>query len=121
MHIVAALLLVLLALAHSFLGEKYILIRLFKRGDLPKLFGGDFFTKATLRFVWHLLTVAWLGIAMLVLVALGPSHDPDLVRHILGWISIISAALPLYFTRGKHLSWVVLIVVGLLILLSRGA
>jgi hypothetical protein len=45
-------------IAHSYLGERYILIRLFKRGDLPKLSVGTEFTKGTLRFAWHLTTVA---------------------------------------------------------------
>ena len=55
-----------LGLFHSVLGEKYILIRLFRREDLPKLFGTDDFTKRTLRFAWHLTTVAYWGLAACV-------------------------------------------------------
>ncbi|MBK7012660.1 MAG: hypothetical protein IPH43_08315 [Xanthomonadales bacterium] len=56
---IAALLIALLGLAHSVLGERYILVRLFRR-DLPKLFGGTRFTRNTLRFAWHLTTMfAW--------------------------------------------------------------
>lgn len=40
LYLVAAVLAAGLGLAHSILGEKYILIRLFRRTDLPKLFGG---------------------------------------------------------------------------------
>jgi hypothetical protein len=32
------------AVAHSYLGERYILRRLFRRTGLPKLFGGEEFT-----------------------------------------------------------------------------
>ena len=46
----AALLIVLLGLAHSILGERYILGRLFRRSDLPKIFGSADFTVRTLRF-----------------------------------------------------------------------
>ena len=46
----AAVLAVLLSLAHSYLGERYILMRLFRRDDLPKLLGGTDFTTRTLRF-----------------------------------------------------------------------
>jgi len=53
----AALLIPALGAAHSVLGERYILIRLFRRSDLPKLFGSDTFTRRTLRFAWHLTTV----------------------------------------------------------------
>ncbi len=51
--VAAALLAVLLAAAHSYLGERYILIRLFRRGDLPRLRGGTTFTQDTLRLAWH--------------------------------------------------------------------
>lgn len=54
----AAVLLLLIGLAHSYLGERYIFVRLF-RLELTKLFGSDWFTERTLRFAWHLTTVAW--------------------------------------------------------------
>jgi hypothetical protein len=54
MLLAAATLTCLLALAHSYLGERYILTRLFRRDDLPRLLGGTGFTKRTLRFAWHL-------------------------------------------------------------------
>ena len=46
---IAVMALLVLAIAHSYLGERYILIRLFKRDNLPKLFGSDDFTK----IVWQ--------------------------------------------------------------------
>ncbi|MBA7630226.1 MAG: hypothetical protein GH143_08270 [Calditrichaeota bacterium] len=49
--IVGAVLTFAIGLAHSYLGERYILIRLFRRSNLPQLFGSDDFTKRTLRFV----------------------------------------------------------------------
>jgi len=47
---IAAALCFALGLAHSVLGERYILVHLFRRTDLPKLFGDDRFTRRTLRF-----------------------------------------------------------------------
>jgi len=41
-----AILTVAIGVAHSYLGERYILIRLFRRPDLPQLFGGTEFTLA---------------------------------------------------------------------------
>lgn len=41
---VSALLLFAVGIVHSVLGERYILLRLFRRTDLPKLFGGTEFT-----------------------------------------------------------------------------
>jgi hypothetical protein len=40
----AGILFVALGLAHSILGERYILTRLFRRNDLPTLFGSSAFT-----------------------------------------------------------------------------
>ncbi|HVL01270.1 MAG TPA: hypothetical protein VM553_15740 [Dongiaceae bacterium] len=53
----AAVLAIALGLAHSFLGERYILIRLFRRGNFPTLLGGTDFTEHTLRFAWHITTM----------------------------------------------------------------
>ena len=47
----AVLLALAIAAAHSYLGERYILIRLFRRDNLPKLFGSADFTIRIRRFV----------------------------------------------------------------------
>ena len=57
--LIAAGLAALLGVAHSYLGERHILMRLFRRGDLPKLFGGVEFTQQTLRFAGT--SQAWRG------------------------------------------------------------
>lgn len=109
---VAALLVVAVGLAHSILGERYILIRLFRRTDIPKIFGSAEFTKQTLRFAWHITTVAWFGFAAL-LFALGQGQlTPPMAARIIGITAIASGLLPLIFTRGRHLSWLVLFAVG---------
>jgi hypothetical protein len=73
LYIVATVLCFSVGLAHSVLGERYILVRLFRRPDLPKLFGGTEFTIRTLRFAWHLTTIAWWGAAaMFYKMAQGP-------------------------------------------------
>lgn len=120
MLILAAVLLFVTGIAHSWLGERYILIRLFKRDGLPKLFGSTAFTAGTLRFVWHLTTVAWWGLAWLILIAADGAVSRDQVLGVIGVVALVSAAFPLYFTRGKHLSWLVFLLVGVLVLLARG-
>lgn len=107
-------------IAHSWLGERYILIRLFKSGGLPKLFGSTAFTTGTLRFVWHLTTVAWWGMAYLTFIAAGGEVSKDQLLGVIGSVALVSAAFPLYFTRGKHLSWLVFLLVGVLVLVARG-
>jgi hypothetical protein len=106
----AAVLIVLLGIAHSVLGERYILTRLFRR-EVPTLFGGPEFTRSTLRFAWHLTTVLAFALgAVLWLLAGNPSAE--LLARVLGWFLVVSGLLPLVFTRGRHLSWVVLFAAG---------
>jgi hypothetical protein len=108
----AAVLAVVLGAVHSLLGERYILIRLFRRSDLPKLFGSPEFTARTLRFAWHITTVAWFGFAAL-LVHAGRGDLPVAgMLQIIGLTFVASGFLPLLLTRGKHLSWLVLFVIG---------
>lgn len=115
MLIVAALLLFLTGVAHSYLGERYILIRLFKRDDLPQLFGGTDFTSGTLRFVWHILTIVWWGIAVLVLQASGQSLQSSFVLEVFSSIAFVSGLFSFFFTRGRHLSWVIFFTVAILL------
>ena len=115
MLLFAALLIFLLALAHSILGERYILVRLFQRSDLPRLFGGTAFTTQTLRFAWHITTVAWFGLGALLVAASQGALTQDVALKIIGITAIASGLLPLFFTRGKHLSWVVMFAVAALV------
>lgn len=106
--VVAAVLLVAIGLAHSILGERYILRRLFRR-DLPKLFGSDWFTKRTLRFGWHLTTVAWWGFAALLL---SQFESVQTSLRIVSVTFLVSGVIALVAGRGRHLSWIVFLAVG---------
>lgn len=107
---VAAVLVALLGLAHSVLGERYILIRLLRR-DVPVLFGGQAFTKRTLRFAWHLTTVLTWCIATLLVQLAGP-HSPQALAATIGGALMLAGCLPLLITRGRHLSWLVMFAAG---------
>jgi len=106
--ITAAALCFAIGVSHSYLGERYVLIRLFRSSRIPHLFGSDWFTKRTLRFAWHITTIAWWGLGYLVLAV---SRDvPDLSQVVLltvGVVFSLSGALALAASKGKHLSWVV--------------
>jgi len=110
----AAGLATLLALAHSYLGERYILMRQFRRDGVPKLFGATEFTKRTLRFAWHLTSIAWLGLAA-ILVKLD-THVPS--RAEFGMLLVgtfgVSGLVALVGSRGKHLSWAVSLAIAVL-------
>ena len=113
--LVAAALLTATAAAHSFLGERYILTRLFRRDNLPRLFGSDWFTKRTLRFAWHLTSVAWLGFAaLLVLGAEGVIPSSTALLRVIAATFFLSAIIAGLASRGKHLSWPVFLAIALL-------
>jgi len=99
--LVAAVLAALLAVAHSYLGERYILIRLFRREDLPKLFGGTEFTKHTLRFAWHLTSVAWVGFAaLLTVLASSPGEAGQTQLRLISATFALSGLVAFFGSRG---------------------
>lgn len=117
----AAVLIIVVGAAHSWLGERFIITRLLRRTDLPVLFGDDGFTRATLRFAWHLTTVAWLGLAAILLLlsgALGAVRAGDAVIFAIAQTFVLSAVLALLVTRGRHLSWVVFSIIAALCLMT---
>jgi hypothetical protein len=79
---------------------------LFRREDLPKLLGNDWFTKRVLRFAWHLTTLAWWGFAAILYVLSNPNVNVQTKILIITTIVFaLSGVVSLSFTHGKHLSW----------------
>ena len=103
----AAGLTLFVAAAHSYLGERYILIRLFRRDNLPKILGNAEFTKRTLRFAWHITSVAWLGLAGLILTLAAPHPATGIQAGLISGVFLLSGAIALVASRGRHLSWIV--------------
>jgi len=106
---VAIVLLVVIGAAHSYLGERYILMRLFRR-PLPPLFGSDVFTRRTLRFAWHITTIAWWGAAA-TLWALASGSARDGILAVSATFAV-SAAVALIGSRGRHLAWLVFAIIA---------
>jgi hypothetical protein len=81
-------------------------MRLFRRADLPRLFGSDWFTRRTLRFAWHLTSVAWLGFAgVLLVVARDQALSRSLVVQVVAATFAVHAVVIAVASRGKHLAW----------------
>lgn len=110
----AAFLAVSVGCAHSYLGERYILMRLFRREDLPKLFGSSDFTVRTLRFAWHITSVAWLGFAAILVSLAHPPVAADTIAAIVGWTFLAHFLVAVLGSRGKHLAWLVFLAIGVL-------
>lgn len=122
MLISAAVLCFAIGLAHSVLGERYILSRLFRRASLPELFGGQAFTRNTLRFTWHLTTIAWWGFGLLLLFV----NQPDLQFRqtfllVTTTVFGVTGLVALVVSRGKHLSWIVFLAIAALSLSAEPA
>ena len=108
----AAALCVIVGLAHSVLGERYILTRLFRRSELPPLLGGTEFTRRTLRFAWHITTIAWWGAAALfVQMARGPLTTAAACM-VLAVTFAVTAAVICFASRGRHLAWPVFLAIS---------
>lgn len=103
----AATLLFLIGIIHSVLGERYILIRLFRTDKVPHLFGSDLFTKGTLRFAWHMTTIGWWGFAWLLLAVASGSDIQHAVLQTVAVVFLLTGVLAFAFTRGRHISWLV--------------
>lgn len=113
MYYTGAILLLIIGIAHSYLGERYILVRLFRREGLPKLFGSDEFTKNTLRFAWHLTTVAWWGFAAILFHLAQAGESNGTVGNIIGVTFLIHSVIAALGSKGRHLSWIFFLVIGL--------
>jgi hypothetical protein len=114
--VTAAGLTMVLAAAHSYLGERYILIRLFRRDNLPKLLGGVEFTKQTLRFAWHITSIAWLGLAtLLLLMSSSPGAAYRAHARVIAAVFGLSGVAALLGSRGRHLSWIVFFAIAALV------
>ncbi len=109
----AVLFLLIIGVVHSYLGEKYLLTRLFRRGNLPKLLGSDWFTKRVLRFAWHLTTLAWWGFAGILYVLSNPSVNiNNEILTIIATVFALSGIVSFLFTRGKYLSWLFFFIIA---------
>ena len=109
---IAAFLTFAVGVVHSILGERYILVRLFRRNDLPRLFGGTAFTIRTLRFAWHLTTVAWWGFAAILVLLARLSVSLHSLSLVLAATFLLTGAITLIVSRGQHLAWPIFLFIG---------
>lgn len=109
---IAAFLAFAIGIAHSVLGERLILIRLFRSTKIPHLFGGPEFTIQTLRFAWHLTTVAWWGFAVILLLLATHSLSEHNVAIIIAITFLSSSVITAIISRGKHFAWPIFLIIG---------
>jgi hypothetical protein len=112
---VAAILAFLMGLGHSIMGERYFLVRLFKREPLHH-FGDAVFINRTTRIAWHLTTIAWWNAAAILTVFTFRELDNTTViaARIISNIFLLSGLLSLVGSRGRHLSWIIFFAISLI-------
>jgi len=114
-HLLAGILVIAIALAHSYLGERRIFPELAeKRGVAfePLLSPWQF---RVLRGTWHTLTLFGFGLALLLFTLAVPAVSEKI--GVCGAISISTAAVAAYWaymSRFWHFGWVVFLIVSLL-------
>jgi hypothetical protein len=108
----AAFLLVFVGIGHSYLGERYVLMRLFRHVELPRLAGSSLYMKQVLRFAWHVTSLAWWGLAAIVVMLTQSPLSGPAVGTAVGATSLATAVAILVGSRGKHLAWLLFLVVG---------
>jgi hypothetical protein len=118
--VAAAVLIAILALAHSVLGEWLLLGPLFTRGDVPKLIGSRRFAKRTLRFAWHLTTVLMWGTAAILIAAADPATEQPLrrVARMIAVVYLVCAVVAGIGSRWRHFSWLVFLISAVLVWLG---
>ena len=114
----AAVLAVLIGAAHSRLGERYILVRLFRRDSIPHLFGGRAFTVNTLRFAWHVTTLAWWGFAAILLLIAADAASTTALLQVVAGTFLLTALVAAAGSRLRHLSWLVFGAIGVIALVA---
>jgi len=103
---IAASLTVLVGLFHSIAGEIRLIRPLLATPGLPTLGHGPWYGRALIRTAWHLTTLTWWGLAVMMLVI---HLDPAPQHAAFLWMSCalfaVSGLAALILSRAKHPAW----------------
>lgn len=110
----AAVLVFLLGVVHSLVGEQYYLRKLFRR-ELPFYVGSEAFVNHTTRISWHLSTIAWFGLAYILNTIAGDAENPfsTTIAYTVAAIFFASAILAAAASKGRHLNWIAYLLISL--------
>lgn len=105
--LVAALFMVGLAAAHSWLGERVLLGPLLAPEARAGLLAKSGFARRVLRFAWHLTSIAFIGLGAPLAVYAFAEIDPTarLALRLVGASLIVMGLTVLATSRGRHLAW----------------
>jgi hypothetical protein len=121
----AADLLVLIALAHSVIGEWRIFRHLRRAGRIVPTNGGTLLREFQVRILWgtwHMLSAMGLGLAAVLVWLAEPAAQAASGGRVEWCVALAAAAsglLVLVSNRGRHPAWIALFVAAGLVLMSR--
>lgn len=115
-------------LAHSVLGELWLLRPLLRHAKFPRLGGPDsFFSRRTYWFAWHITSLVWAGLAVMLYQlrhsvgdapsahssATGASHALDVVLRTTAMTFAAQFLLCVVAVNGRHLAWILFLAAAL--------
>lgn len=110
---IAAVLLGITGLLHSVLGERYILRRLAKLENLPRLrLGTHEMMLPVLRFAWHITSFFMVGFAFILALMANGKLNTEHVASVLAATFLACFVVSAVASKGRHMSWVVFLFVG---------
>lgn len=120
--VASALILIVIGISHSVLGERLVLGPLSRSADLPKLLGSGAFMCRTLRFTWHITTVLLVAVAGVLLILAEPSSAETLkgIPRSLALASLVCALISGLTTRGRHFSWFLFLAAAVITWIGAG-
>lgn len=119
MLIAAATLTVLVGLFHSIAGEIRLIRPLLATPGLPTLGHGPWYVRALIRTAWHLTTLTWWGLAVMMLIIHGdPAPQHRALLAICSAIFAISGLAALTLSRAKHPAWLAFLPIAALLLIA---
>jgi hypothetical protein len=116
LFLVAALILVFVGLAHSYLGEKYMFGRLFAIPNLPLFRHDRKFTERVLRYAWHLTSLTWWSLGGLLVLLYFQKTE------LFGWAissTLMLTGIIIVATCGiRHPAWALFLLAAILVWLG---
>jgi hypothetical protein len=114
--VASAALLILTAIVHSVLGERRLLKPLYQQtsGILASSLA-----RFILRFAWHLTSLSWLVLAIILLsFQFQPAHAMSIALIATGVAFTAAGLFDAYGSRGRHIGWPLLTGIGIAALLA---
>ena len=115
LFLTAAALCIITAFIHSYFGEQRLLSPLI--GSNHGVMSADL-AKQVVRFAWHWTSLLWILVALyLISAALSDNHSHWLVL-LVGVVHLVAGCIDGIITKGKHIGWPPITLIGVLVFLG---